>query len=82
MRESPSLALAKALEAGGYTVYGCEPNSHSNEINGINLLSLDELLDTCDYLVVALAHNEFKDDEVKKRIMEKPYYDCIGFLRG
>lgn len=82
MRESPSLALAKALESNGYTVYGCEPNSHSNEISGIRLLPLDELLNNCDYLVVALAHDEFKNDDIKKRIMEKPYYDCIGFLRG
>ena len=82
MRESPSLALARALESDGYRVCGCEPNSHSDEINGISLLPLEELLDTCDYLVVALAHNEFKNDEIKKRIMEKPHYDCIGFLRS
>ena len=82
MRESPSLVLAKALEADGYTVYGCEPNSHSDEISGISLLSLEELLDTCDYYTVVLAHDEFKDEAIKKRIMEKPYYDCIGFLRG
>ena len=72
----------KALESDGYTVYGCEPNSHSSTISGISLLPVDALLDTCDYLVIALAHDEFKNDDVKKRIMEKPYYDCIGFLRG
>lgn len=82
MRESPSIALARALESGGYSVYGCEPNSRSDEIRGIRLLSPDRLLDTCDYLVVALAHDEFKNDGVKKRIMEKPHYDCIGFLRS
>ena len=82
MRESPSLVLAKALEADGYKVYGCEPNSHSDEISGIKLLSLDGILNSCSYLVVALAHDEFKTEAVKKRIMEKPYYDCIGFLRG
>lgn len=82
MRESPSLILAKALEADGYTVYGCEPNSRTDKISGISLLSLDELLDTCDYYAVVLAHDEFKDDEIKRRIMAKPYYDCIGFLRG
>lgn len=82
MRESPSLALAAALESDGYIVYGCEPNSHSDTIGNIRLLSLEELLNSCDYYVVALAHDEFKSDAVKKRIMEKPYYDCIGFLRG
>lgn len=82
MRESPSVVLAKALEADGYEVYGCEPNSRSNEVGGIRLLSLDEILDACDYLVLVLAHNEFRDREIIKRIAEKPHYDCIGFLRG
>lgn len=82
MRESPSLVLATALKNEGYDVYGCEPNSHGNMINGIELLELNEMLKTCDYLVLALAHNEFKDTEIKKRIKGKPHYDCIGFLRG
>lgn len=82
MRESPSLALAEALKDDGYRVYGCEPNSHGDQVGEIELLSLEDILDTCDYLVIALAHEEFKKDEVRKRIMEKPYYDCIGFLRG
>lgn len=82
MRESPSLVLANALKSEGYCVYGCEPNSRSESISGVNLLSLDELLNTCDYLVIALAHDEFKSEEIRNRIMEKPHYDCIGFLRS
>lgn len=82
MRESPSLVLANALKSEGYCVYGCEPNSKSDSIGGVSLLSLDELLDTCDYFVVALAHDEFKNEETRNRIMAKPYYDCIGFLRS
>lgn len=82
MRESPSLVLANALKSEGYCVYGCEPNSKSDSISGVSLLSLDELLDTCDYFVVALAHDEFKNEETRTRIMAKPYYDCIGFLRS
>ena len=82
MRESPSLTLAKALEADGYEVYGCEPNSRSSEVGGISLLPLNDVLEQCDYLVLALAHDEFKDEAVRARIAEKPHYDCIGFLRG
>lgn len=82
MRESPSLVLANALKSEGYCVYGCEPNSRSESISRVSLLSLDELLNTCDYLVVALAHDEFKSEEIRNRIMEKPHYDCIGFLRS
>lgn len=82
MRESPSLALAGALVSEGYQVFGCEPNSRSSEISGIPLLSLEALLNQCDYLVIALAHDEFQDEAVRERIREKPYYDCIGFLRS
>ena len=81
MRESPSLALAGALVSEGYQVFGCEPNSRSSEISGIPLLSLEALLNQCDYLVIALAHDEFQDEAVRERIREKPHYDCIGFLR-
>ena len=82
MRESPSLVLATALKNDGYNVYGCEPNSHGDTISGIELLQLDEMIESCDYLILALAHNEFKDDNIKARINAKPHYDCIGFLRG
>lgn len=82
MRESPSLALAGALVSEGYQVFGCEPNSRSSEISGIPLLSLEALLNQCDYLVIALAHDEFQDEAVRERIREKPHYDCIGFLRS
>lgn len=82
MRESPSLALAGALVSEGYQVFGCEPNSRSSEISGIPLLSLEALLNQCDYLVIALAHDEFQDEAVRERIREKSHYDCIGFLRS
>ena len=82
MRESPSLALAGALVSEGYQVFGCEPNSRSSEISGIPLLSREALLNQCDYLVIALAHDEFQDEAVRERIREKPHYDCIGFLRS
>ena len=44
MRESPSLVLANALKGEEYCVYGCEPNSRSDSVSGVSLLSLDELL--------------------------------------
>ncbi len=82
MRESPSVTLARALKSDGYQVFGCEPNSHSDMVSGIKLLSVEKLLDTCDYLVVALAHEEFKSREIRKKIAARPHYDCIGFLRS
>lgn len=82
MRESPSIILAKELTKDGYTVYGCEPNSREEKIGEIPLMSLDEILENCDCFVIALAHDEFKNDKVKKCILSKQYYDCIGFLRS
>ena len=82
MRESPSLALANALREEGYDVAGCEPNGHGNRIGEIPLISLPEMLAECDYLVVALAHDEFKPEKIREQIKKKPHYDCIGFLRG
>ena len=82
MRESPSVILAEALKNDGYQVYGCEPNSHGDTIGGIRIVPLDEILDMCDYVVVALAHDEFKSEEVRRKIIERPNYDCIGLLRS
>ncbi len=82
MRESPSLALANALREEGYDVAGCEPNGHGNRIGEIPLISLPEMLAECDYLVLALAHDEFKPEKIREQIKKKPHYDCIGFLRG
>lgn len=82
MRESPSLALANALREEGYDVAGCEPNGYGNRIGEIPLISLPEMLAECDYLVLALAHDEFKPEKIREQIKKKPHYDCIGFLRG
>lgn len=78
MRESPSLLLAHALQEKGYQVYGCEPNTTLHQLDSIPLLSLQECIDKCDYLVFALAHNEFINEQAKIKIFSKPCFDCIG----
>lgn len=82
MRESPSLHLAHLLEAKGYEVYGCEPNSRADELEGIPLLGLDECLKQCDYVVIALGHKEFLAPAAKEAILSVPHYDCIGFEKA
>lgn len=82
VRESPSLTLARLLMQDGYTVYGCEPNRDNTSIEEIPLLELNQILDICDYYVIALPHQEFKNKEIQMRLAEKPHYDCIGFLRS
>jgi len=81
LRESPSLVLAEALRKDGYKVVGFEPNTDKEDINGIKILPLSDMK-KCDYLVIALAHKELKDLEIKSVIATKPYYDAIGFMKG
>lgn len=81
MRESPSLLLAQELKKAGYETAGYEPNSAAGEVEGVSLCSLWHILDTSDYLVIALGHKELQDVRVKERMKQIPHYDCIGLLR-
>ncbi|MFR9255351.1 MAG: hypothetical protein ACLVJ6_07510 [Merdibacter sp.] len=47
---------------------------------GIPLLSLDECLDVCDHVVIALGHREFRAR--RRADPQRPHYDCIGFEQG
>lgn len=76
LRESPSIVLGKDLIKRGYIVYGCEPNTKREKIQDIELKTLDETLEECDYLVLTLANKEFV--EAKDKIFEKKHYNCIG----
>ena len=82
MRESPSLHLAHLLQEKGYAVYGCEPDSTADTLEGIPLLSLDECLDVCDHVVIALGHREFLSPQARAKILSVPHYDCNGFDQG
>ena len=76
LRESPSIKLANSLKERRYLVYGCEPNTNKQEVNGITVLSLDEILDKTDYLVLTVGHKEFIEN--KDKIFSKKVYNCIG----
>ena len=76
LRESPSITLGENLIKKGYKVYGCEPNTKKEKIQNIELKTLDETLEECDYLVLTLANKEFV--EAKDKIFAKKHYDCIG----
>ena len=75
LRESPSIKLANSLKERGYLVYGCEPNTNKQEVNGITVLSLDEILDKTDYLVLTVGHKEFIEN--KDKIFSKQVYIFI-----
>lgn len=78
LRESPSIEIALCLKEKGYNVVGCEPNVKKEEIKGIKNLSLEETLEKSDYLVLTLAHDEFK--EHIDSIMNKNILDVVGMI--
>lgn len=77
-RESPSVSFAKALEARGYEVIACEPYIQG-PVAGYQNHSLEEAMALCDYAVVTLMHDQFKQG--KDLIASKPYFDCVGLMR-
>jgi UDP-N-acetyl-D-mannosaminuronic acid dehydrogenase len=76
LRESPSIKLARILQERGYNVVGCEPYSQDKKVDGIENLSLNEILKKADYLVLTLAHDQFKENI--DIIMKKKLFNCIG----
>jgi UDP-N-acetyl-D-mannosaminuronic acid dehydrogenase len=76
LRESPSIKLARILQERGYNVVGCEPYSQDKKVDGIENLSLNEILKKADYLVLTLAHDQFKENIDK--ITRKKLFNCIG----
>ena len=78
IRESPSVEFTNKLRQRDNEELTCEPyNSH--EVAGFANHSLEDAMAQCDYAVITLAHNEFK--EKKDLIATKPYYDCVGLMR-
>lgn len=66
-RESPSIKLAHILMERGYAVAACEPNASVEELDGIRIEGLDEILSGSDLIVMTLAHMEFIEnlDKIK-----------------
>ena len=77
-RESPSVLFAKLLEEKGYQVIACEPYIEG-DVAGFPNHTLEEAMAACDYAVITLTHDKFKDH--KDLIATKPYYDCVGLMR-
>lgn len=74
----PSVLFAKLLEEKGYQVIGCEPYIEG-DVAGFPNHTLEEAMAACDYAVITLTHDKFK--EHKDLIAAKPYYDCVGLMR-
>ena len=76
-RESPSVLFANILKSRGYAVLACEPYIQG-DVAGYHNYSLAEAMAQCDYAVITLMHNVFKEN--KSLIASRPYYDCVGLM--
>ena len=76
-RESPSVLFANILKSRGYEVLACEPYIQG-DVAGYHNYSLAEAMAQCDYAVITLMHNVFKEN--KALIASRPYYDCVGLM--
>jgi UDP-N-acetyl-D-mannosaminuronic acid dehydrogenase len=72
------MEIALSLKEKGYNIVGCEPNVKKEEIKGIKNLPLNETLKESDYLVLTLAHTEFK--EHIDSIINKNILNAVGLI--
>ena len=77
-RESPSVHFADLLAARGYQVLACEPYI-CGSVAGYENHTLTEAMAQCDYAVITLMHDEFRNN--RDLIATKPYYDCVGLMQ-
>lgn len=79
LRESPAMLIAKRLtgmETG--KVIACEPNVE--KVDGLEICSLDDLLEKADIIVALVAHRQFKRIQ-SVRLEEKIVFDTCGIWR-
>jgi len=75
-RESPALVIAEILKKAGHRIIACEPNKEGDNVVGLPNVTLDEIHEQADYIVITAGHSQFKSslDSIKK----KPFYDAVG----
>lgn len=65
LRTSPALLITKNLINEGFEVLACEPNLEI--YSGINLYSLDYVLNESDLIVILVAHSSFSNLKIKNK---------------
>ncbi len=79
LRESPALAIAHKIETLQIgTVIVCEPNVQ--KVEGLDLVSLEEVLERADIVVGLVGHKQFTRIPVN-RLAEKIVFDTCGIWR-
>jgi len=95
-RESPVKEMVKELKEFGVAVYGYDPLLSKEEIEEFGVNALDDMLQTTDHIlppadrmdcvIVAVAHNEFKEmklEDLTRMMNDKPVLiDIRGLFDG
>lgn len=78
LRESPALAVAKALKEEGFQLVAVEPNIE--ESTEFELSTLDEAKQEADILAILVSHTPFKIGGLET-LVEKEVLDFCGVIR-
>ncbi len=79
LRNSSGIAIAHYLQGLGHEVYGCEPNSRLDSIEGIRNLGIEGALNRSGVFVIAQAHSLFLS--YVDLLRTKKTVDAVGLLR-
>jgi len=74
-RESPVREMVKELMEFGVNVYGYDPLLSKDEIEAFGVKVLDEFNVIMDCVIMAVAHNEFKEmqlEDLARMMNDKP----------
>ncbi len=82
LRESPAVELARLLSASGANVCAYEPNKPTAKLDGfMQVDNLDDALVHADLIILAVAHDQFKDlspIEIRSKTPAKVVFDAVG----
>lgn len=74
LRESPAMKITRELISKGLLIYPCDP--YISKESDIDNYSLEFILKNVDFIVVLVAHSQFKEISLK----EKCYLDFCGIF--
>ena len=81
LRESPAIDLAHQLTESGARVFAYEPFRVNADLNAIQLVSsLDAVLMDADLIVLAVAHDQFKNlnpEEIREKTKARVVFDAV-----
>ena len=84
-RESPVVGIIEELKEFGVEIYGYDPLLSKEEIESFAVKALDDLNVKVDCVIVAVAHDEFKEMTLKDFLLAQVFFSkkkkCVD-VRG